>query len=390
MSRFAVIKHPNITPEAVVAETALAFLPPEWAFVRWVDGTVGGSQPRDYVSTEELQTALTGLVAGTVNLSGYVTDGELTQALAGLSSGGGGGPVTAAAITDASDLGRTVLKAANAAAARTALGAGTSSLALGTTSGTASDALHTHTSAGVTDFTEAVQDAVAALLAAGTGVTVSYDDAAGKLTLTAASGTGGSTDPEVVRDTIGVALAGVGLVSVVVNDASDTITISTTATANSTDAQLRDRSTHTGTQTASTISDFTEASQDAIGALFAAGTHTNATVTYDDANNKISVAATVPPALLLWAAKSPEGMAVGPITYNTAGATTGHNVAWPDGATGVYAGTASTTFPGSIDTYTVTHVLSGTTTTTYTQPAVTRDATTGQVTTRPAVTVTVA
>lgn len=53
--------------------------------------------------------------------------------------GGGGGPVTivVADITDATDTGKAVMLAADAAEARTAIGAGTSSLALGTTADTA-------------------------------------------------------------------------------------------------------------------------------------------------------------------------------------------------------------------------------------------------------------
>ena len=43
---------------------------------------------------------------------------------------------------------------------------------------------HTHTSAQVTDLTEAVHDAVAALLVGASGVALSYDDAAGTLTIT--------------------------------------------------------------------------------------------------------------------------------------------------------------------------------------------------------------
>lgn len=110
----------------------------------------------------------------------------------------------------------------------------------------------TQPSSSISDFTEAAQDAVAAMLAAGTGVTLSYNDAGNTLTVTSTA-TGGVTDPEVVRDTIGTALIGVGAVSVAVNDAADTITITTTATANSTDAQLRDRTTHEGTQDVSTL-----------------------------------------------------------------------------------------------------------------------------------------
>ena len=65
-------------------------------------------------------------------------NGTLVQPLVkGTPSGGGSGEVTAADITDATAVGRDVLTAANAAAARAAIGAGTSSLALGTTASTA-------------------------------------------------------------------------------------------------------------------------------------------------------------------------------------------------------------------------------------------------------------
>lgn len=110
---------------------------------------------------------------------------------------------------------------------------------------------HTHTSAQIPDFAEAAQDAVAALLAGASGVTLNYDDAANTLTIT--GGGSGGLDAEAVRDAIGVALVGAGLINVAVNDAADTITITTTATANSTDAALRDRGTHTGEQAISTV-----------------------------------------------------------------------------------------------------------------------------------------
>lgn len=60
---------------------------------------------------------------------------------------------TAAQISDATTVGRNVLKAADAAAARTAIGAGTSSLAIGTTSTTAAAGDHTHTAANISDST---------------------------------------------------------------------------------------------------------------------------------------------------------------------------------------------------------------------------------------------
>lgn len=63
--------------------------------------------------------------------------------------------------------------------------------------------------------------------------------------------------------------------------------IASGATANATDAQLRDRSTHTGTQAASTISDFSEAVDDRVSSLLVAGD--NVTLDYDDSGNTLTV-----------------------------------------------------------------------------------------------------
>lgn len=65
--------------------------------------------------------------------------------------------------------------------------------------------------------------------------------------------------------------------------------IATGATANSSDATLLARANHTGTQAASTISDFSEAVDDRVAALMVAGT--NITLTYDDTANTLTVAA---------------------------------------------------------------------------------------------------
>lgn len=62
------------------------------------------------------------------------------------------------------------------------------------------------------------------------------------------------------------------------------------------------------------------------------------------------------------------------------------SIMWPDGATGTFTtDIASTAFPGAIDAWHATHVLSGVTKT-VTQTAVTRDAN-GAVTTQPAITI---
>ncbi|MEL6614123.1 MAG: hypothetical protein AAFQ43_00210 [Bacteroidota bacterium] len=116
---------------------------------------------------------------------------------------------------------------------------------------------HGHTSGDISDFAEAVQDAVAALLGAGSNVTLVYDDANDSLSISSTGG--GSTDLEAVRDAMGVALVGVGNVSIAVDDAGDTITITTQATKNATDAALRDRATHTGVQSMATIAGLTAA-----------------------------------------------------------------------------------------------------------------------------------
>lgn len=60
------------------------------------------------------------------------------------------------------------------------------------------------------------------------------------------------------------------------------------ATANSADGALLDRSNHTGTQTANTISDLAEAVDDRVAALLVAGA--NVTLTYNDAANTLTVA----------------------------------------------------------------------------------------------------
>jgi hypothetical protein len=61
------------------------------------------------------------------------------------------------------------------------------------------------------------------------------------------------------------------------------------ATANATDAQLRDRATHTGTQAAATISDLAEAVRDTMGLALVAGA--NVAITVNDAGDTIEIAA---------------------------------------------------------------------------------------------------
>ena len=83
---------------------------------------------------------------------------------------------------------------------------------------------HPHTSTNITDWAEAVQDTVAAMLVSGANVTLAYDDAGNKLTVTASGG-----DAELMRDTIGTALVGAQGIEVAVNDAADTILLTITS-----------------------------------------------------------------------------------------------------------------------------------------------------------------
>ena len=86
-------------------------------------------------------------------------------------------------------------------------------------------------------------------------------------------------------------------------------------------------------------------------------------------------------AALLQLARDPSQLFAGAVTNDSNGAPVSAVVEWPDGVTGTYAGTASVSFPGSVSAYTITRV--GAPTVTFTQPAVTRDPTTGAVTNRP-------
>ncbi len=79
-------------------------------------------------------------------------------------------------------------------------------------------------------------------------------------------------------------------------------------------------------------------------------------------------------------ARTPEDIIVGAITRDGNGAPTSAGVVWPGGTTGTFTGTPSGTFPGSLDSYTITYG----TTRTYTQPTVTRDGN-GNITTQPAI-----
>lgn len=132
-----------------------------------------------------------GLVRFNQDLADAVTDGFypvgrgevgpnntflMVLAKGGDTGGGGTGSVTSAQITDATDIGKSLLTAANAGAARTALGAGTSSLSIGTTSTTAKAGDYQPAAANISDATTVgrsvltAADAAAARAAIGAGI----------------------------------------------------------------------------------------------------------------------------------------------------------------------------------------------------------------------------
>jgi len=88
---------------------------------------------------------------------------------------------------------------------------------------------------------------------------------------------------------------------------------------------------------------------------------------------------------LVQLARNPDALFSGSVVRDSNGAATSAQVEWPDGVAGTYSGTASVTWPGAINSYTITRV--GTPTLTFTQPMVTRNSD-GAITTRPAITVT--
>lgn len=114
---------------------------------------------------------------------------------------------------------------------------------------------------------EWLQDAVAAMLTGGshTNLTATYQDASGTVDL-AASGGSSYTD-ENARDAIGTALVAGNNIDITVNDGADTITIDVEAL------------------TSADVGDFTEAAQDAVGAMIADTSSIN--LTYTDATPEL-------------------------------------------------------------------------------------------------------
>jgi hypothetical protein len=142
-----------------------------------------------------------------------------------------------------------------------------------------SSTAHTHTSTAVTNFNEAVDDRVAALLVAGTNITLTYNDVSNTLTIDAAGGGGGVTDHGALT----------GLAD---DDHTQYLTEARASALHYThgevDILLADKSDLGHTHTAANVTDFNEAVDDRVNGLLVAGT--NVTLTYNDAGNTLTIA----------------------------------------------------------------------------------------------------
>lgn len=163
----------------------------------------------------------------------------------------------------------------------------------------------TQTASTISDFSEAVDDRVAALLVAGTNITLNYNDAANSLTINASGGGSGTTNlTYTASPTNGLVNSDTGTDATLplvdgtnaglMAPAQNTklAGIATGATANSSDATLLARANHTGTQTASTISDFNASSRGQTEAMLIAGSNVTLTPAGSGATRTLTIAST--------------------------------------------------------------------------------------------------
>jgi hypothetical protein len=120
---------------------------------------------------------------------------------------------------------------------------------------------------------ERVRDAIGTALVAGTGISITVNDAGDTITIENTAGGGGSYTDEQVRDVMGTTLVAGSNVTITVNDAGDTITIAASG-AGYTDEQARD----------------------AIGAALVAGT--GVSITVNDAGDTITIGSSLDKALV--------------------------------------------------------------------------------------------
>lgn len=167
---------------------------------------------------------------------------------------------TAANISDASEIGRTVLTAADANAVRSAIGAGTSDLALGTTASTAKAGNYVPTWAEVTGKPTFLTIGTTATTAKAGNYVPTWAEVTGKPSTFAPTIGSTATTAAAGNHTHSVATtSAIGFMSTADKIKLDNIAAG--ATANDTDANLLNRANHTGTQPFTTLSGVATAAQ---------------------------------------------------------------------------------------------------------------------------------
>lgn len=184
-------------------------------------------------------------------------------------------------------------------------GRATVALAYGTSAGTPAEGNHTHVAANISDFNEAAQDAVGGILTDSTAVDFTYNDASN--TISAAllfAGSGGdygtAATParsdhnhdltnltnalEFIQDAINSTVVDGVALTKTYNDALGTYTLDVDLGTGATQAAAGNH-----THTSGNISDFTEAAQDAVGAMAANSTSIN--LAYVDATPSLTATA---------------------------------------------------------------------------------------------------
>lgn len=138
----------------------------------------------------EIKAVRTEVAATTGNLVSLSTSNKdnlvaaINEVLAAV---GSGGAIDADSITDATTIGKALIRAADAAAARSAIGAGTSNLALGATAGTAKAGDYQPTAANISDSTSTGRSLLTASNAGSARTTLSvYSTAEADAAITAA------------------------------------------------------------------------------------------------------------------------------------------------------------------------------------------------------------
>jgi len=277
----------------------------------------------DNSSTQRVRVGKAGTLAGTRREINFIDGANVTMTVADdaandrvnvtiASVGGGGGGGTLAIENADSAIGNATTLDFTAGFAVTDEGAGEINIApnFGATAGSIAEGNHTHTSAGITDFTEAAQDAVGAILTDSASVDLAYSDALGQITAAvifpaSGAGTNGTAGiaaradhshdatalngfAEGVRDVVGITLvAGTGITKTV-DDALDITTLAADIGAGATQVAAGN---HAHSLTSANITDFNEATDDRVAALITAAAPF--TKSYNDAAGVLTLGVTL-------------------------------------------------------------------------------------------------